>query len=115
MLWRNWNAAFRIAMNEMAVNAVTELAARNIRKSAAFCGDFRRPSSGERMSTPAMNIAPNMTAKEVVISADVLKILLLSAPGKKRMIEKSSPNLERSTSRAIEEMRAVAMPTSCGG
>ncbi|MHC1595634.1 MAG: hypothetical protein ACXQTO_02060 [Candidatus Syntropharchaeales archaeon] len=93
MLWRNWNAAFRIAMNEIAVNAVTELAARNIRKSAAFCGDFRRWSSGEKISTPAMNITPKMTAKKVVMSADVLKILLLSLPGKKRMIEKSSPNL----------------------
>jgi len=43
MLWRNWNAAFRIATNEIPVNAVTELAARNIRKNAAFRGDFRRP------------------------------------------------------------------------
>ena len=46
--------------------------------------------------------------------ADVLKILLLSAPGKKRMIEKSSPNRERSTSRAIEEISAVAIPSLAG-
>jgi len=103
-------------MNEMAVNAVTELAARKIRKNAAFCGDFRRdPSSGERTSTPAMNTAPKMTAKKVVMSADVLKILLLSAPGKKRMIEKSSPNMDSSTSSAIEEISAVAIPTSPAG
>jgi len=82
MLWRNWNAAFRIAINEIPVNAVTELAARKIRKSAAFRGDFRRWSSGERMSTPAMNTTPKMIAKEVVMIADVLKILLLSLPGK---------------------------------
>ncbi len=115
MLWMNWNPALLIAINEMAVNAVTELAARKNRKSAAFRGDFRRWSSGEKMSTPAMNTAPKMTAKEVVMIADVLKILLLSAPGKKRMIEKSSPNRERSTSRAIEEMSAVAIPTSSAG
>jgi|GEM_PF-6724077 len=114
MLWRDWNAAFRIAINEMPVNAVTELAARKIRKSAAFRGDFRRWSSGERVSTPAMNTAPKTTAKKVVMIADVLKILLLSAPGKKRMIDASSPNLERSTSRPIEEISAVAIPTSCG-
>jgi len=78
MLWRNWNPALLIAINEMAVNAVTELAARKIRKSAAFRGDLRRPSSGEMMSTPAMNTAPKMTAKKVVMIADVLKILLLS-------------------------------------
>jgi len=116
MLWRNWNAAFRIAINEIPVNAVTELAARKIRKSAAFRGGFRRdPSSGERMSTPAMNTAPKTTAKKVVMIADVLNILLLSAPGKKRMIDASSPNLERSTSRAIEEISAVAIPTSSAG
>ena len=115
MLWRNWNAAFRIAINEIPVNAVTELAARKIRKSAAFRGDFRRWSSGERMSTPAMNTAPKTTAKKVVMIADVLKILLLSAPGKNRMIDASSPNLERSTSSAIEEISAVAMPTSSAG
>ena len=64
MLWRNWNPALLIAINEMPVNAVTELAARKIRKSAAFRGDFRRCSSGERMSTPTMNSAPKMTAKK---------------------------------------------------
>jgi len=75
MLWRNWNPALLIAINEMAVNAVTELAARKIRKSAAFRGDFRRCSSGEKTSTPAINTAPKTTAKVVVMIADVLKIL----------------------------------------
>ena len=96
----------------MAVSAVTELAARKSRKNIAFCGDFRKWSSGEKMSTPAINIAPKITAKEVVMIIDVLKTLLLSFVGKNLMIEKSSPNLERSTSRATEEIRAVAMPTS---
>ena len=93
---------------------MTELAARKMRKSAAFRGDFRRLSSGERMSTHVMNIAPKTTAKNVVMIADVLKILLLSAPGKNLIIEKSSPNLESNTSSIIEEIRAVAIPTSCG-
>ena len=53
--------------------------------------------------------------KKVVMIADVLKILLLSAPGKNRMIDASSPNLDSSTSRAIEEISAVAMPTSSAG
>ena len=115
MLWRNWNPVFLIAINDIPVNAVTELAARKIRKSAAFRGDFRRWSSGEKMSTPAMNTAPKTTAKNVVMIADVLKILLLSCIGKNLMIEKSSPNLESKTSRAIEEMSAVAIPTSSFG
>ena len=115
MLWRNWNPALLIATNEIAVNAVTELAARKIRKSAAFRGDFRRCSSGERMSIPAINTAPKMTAKKVVMIADVLKILLLSFVGKNLMIDASSPNLDSSTSSAIEEISAVAMPTSSAG
>ena len=98
----------------MAVNAVTELAARKIRKSAAFCGDFRRLSSGEKISTPEMNTAPKTTAKNVVMITDVLKILLLSAPGKNLIIEKSSPNRESRTSSIIEAISAVAVPTSCG-
>jgi hypothetical protein len=115
MYWRNWNTAFRIAINEMPVNAVTELAARKIRKSAAFCDDFRRWSCGENMSTPLMNTTPKITAKTVVVIAHVLKILLLSCVGTNLMIEKSSPNLENNTIRAIEEIREVAMPTSSAG
>ena len=47
--------------------------------------------------------------------ADVLNILLLSFVGKNLMIDASSPNLESSTSSAIEEISAVAMPTSPAG
>ncbi|MEA1906148.1 MAG: hypothetical protein U9N12_04220 [Euryarchaeota archaeon] len=53
--------------------------------------------------------------EKVALIADVLKILFLSAPEKKRIIEKSSPNSERSTSSAIEEISVVAIPTSSAG
>ncbi len=99
----------------MLVNVVTEFAMRNIKKSPAICGDFKRLSSGEKTFTPAINIIPKTTAKEVVIIVDVLKILLLSCVGKNRIIAKSSPNLESSMRRAIVEIKAVAMPTSSDG
>jgi len=96
----------------LAVSCVIEFAARKIRKSKVFCGDISKCSSGENISTPAINITPKIKETRVVIIIDVLKILLLSLVGQNLMIEKSSPSLEISISNVIEEIRAVAIPTS---
>ncbi|MCC7554551.1 MAG: hypothetical protein KO254_00295 [Methanoculleus marisnigri] len=61
-----------------------------------------------------MKINPKIRENSVVMTIDVLYTTLLSRAGKYRMIEKSKPTFARRTIRLIEEIRAVAIPTSCG-
>jgi hypothetical protein len=62
-----------------------------------------------------MNMSPITTVKKVVMSAVVLKMLLLSFSGKNLIIATSRPNLERRMMRLIEDISAVAIPTSSFG
>ena len=67
------------------------------------------------MSMPIIKTVPNKIAGKVVIITEVPKILFLSFIGKKRIIEKSNPNLEINISNPIEDISAVAIPTSSTG
>ena len=78
--------------------------------------DFSKHSSCDHRSKPKIKIIPNIRAKIVVIIAQVLRALLLSLQlGKNLTNEKSRPNPESITSIIIDEIIAVAIPTSFVG
>lgn len=112
MLWNNCREAFLTATKEMHDNAVAEFAARNIRNKAAFAGDFSKRSSGASKSTHMIKIVPNSNAKHVTTIIAVLKIFFLSLPGKNLIIEASRPNFASIMISPMDEMIAVAVPTS---
>jgi hypothetical protein len=62
-----------------------------------------------------INIIDKNTANVVVTITDELKILVLSISGKNLITEKSKPSLESITIRFMEEIKAVAIPTSSLG
>jgi len=61
-----------------------------------------------------MKINPKIRESNVVIAIEVLYTTLLSRTGKYRIIEKSRPTFAKRTIRLMEEIKAVAIPTSCG-
>lgn len=69
-------------------------------------------SSGDQTSIVKMKNIPAATATMVVLINAVPKTLLLSRLGKNLTTDLSRPSLEMRMSRPIDEIRAVAMPTS---
>jgi hypothetical protein len=103
-----------MAINEIPVRATMEFDARKRRYTTAL-KDLSIPSSGEKKSEPMINIHPNTSAIPVVIMTDVLKTVLLSFSGKKRISDSFRPTLERVPRNRMDDMRAEAMPTSSFG
>jgi hypothetical protein len=73
-------SALRTALNDIVVRETMELAAMNRIYRAVFCKELNIRSSGDHISIPIMNMRPETTVKNVVLSAVVLKMLLLSFP-----------------------------------
>jgi hypothetical protein len=77
--------------------------------------DFSMPSSGDHTSVPAIKMIPKRTAKNVEIMTDVLNTVLLSLVGKNRIMDWLRPKFDSETSRSIDEISAIAIPTSSIG
>jgi hypothetical protein len=61
-----------------------------------------------------MKINPKIRENNVVMTIEVPYTTLLSRTGKYRMIEKSKPTFAKRTTKLMEEIKTVAIPTSCG-